>query len=181
MQSEVSLEKDLYTRAQVLLATENPSNKISAMMLLHELVYSIKSDGSEDQRLWKGHAAIALADLYLVGVEGSPYVKDDGIYSNTYVRPDFLKAYDLYRRALKYECYDGVTCIADIYFLLGDTTNAIQWYRAAVEYGFKGAENAQKVLDELISSGRINKDEVPNHVPKPQYSPSFVFYTPPKK
>lgn len=150
-------------------------------MLLHELVYSIKSDGSEDQRLWKGHAAIALADLYLVGVEGSPYVKDDGIYSNTFVDQDLLKAYDLYRRALKYECYDGVTCIADIYFLLGDMKNAIRWYRAVVEYGFKGAENAQKVLDELISSGRIKKDDVPKHVPKPQYSPSFVFHNPSKK
>lgn len=149
-------------------------------MLLHELVYSIKNDGSEDQRFWKGHAAIALADLYLVGVEGSPFVKDDGIYSNTYVRSDFLKAYELYRRALKYECYDGVTCIADIYFLLGDTTNAIQWYRAVVEYGFKGAENAQKVLDELISSGRIKKDEVPDHVSMPKYEPTFVFYNPSK-
>lgn len=147
------------------------------MMLLHELVYSIKSDGSEDQRFWKGQAAIALADLFLVGVEGAPYVKDDGLYGNTYVRPDFLKAYDLYRRALKYECYDGVTCIADLYFLLGDMTNAVQWYRAVVEYGFKGAENAQKVLDDLVSSGRIKRVDVPNHVPKPQYSPSFVFYT----
>ena len=174
-----SKEKELYTRAQVLLATDNPSNTIAAMMLLHELVYSIKSDGTEEQRFWKGHAAVALADLYLVGVESCEYVADDGqIYSDTFVCADLLKAYELYRRAIRYECYDGAANIAGIYFLLGDTTNAVKWYRAVIEYGFKGAENAQKILDEMINSGRINRNDIPNHVPMPRYSPSFEFSTP---
>ena len=172
-----SKEKELYTKAQVLLSTNNPSNTISAMMLLHELVYSIKSDGSAEQRFWKGNAAVALADLYINGVDECDYVADDGtVYANVFVNADLLKAYELYRRAIKYECYDGVVCIADIYYLLKETQNAVKWYCAAIEYGFKGAENAQKIIDEMVSCGKISKGEIPNHVPLPRYSPSFEFF-----
>ena len=171
-----SKEKELYTKAQVLLSIDNPSNTISAMMLLHELVYSIKSDGSDEQRFWKGHAAVALADLYINGVKECDYVADDGtVYAKISVNADLLKAYELYRRAIRYECYDGVVCIADIYYLLNDTSNAVKWYCAAIEYGFKGAENAREIIDEMVSSGKVSEAEIPNHVPMPQYSPSFEF------
>ncbi len=166
--------KDLYAQAAVLLSTGDPSNAITAANFLHSIVYS-KNDGSKDCSLWKGHAAIDLATLYLVGVESCDYVAEDGnIYADTYIEPDLLKAYDLCRRAIKHKCYDGVVIIAEIYLMLHDYYHAAQLYAAAVKFGYKGADDAKKILDKLVEDHKI--DEIPENCYEPTWDPVLEFH-----
>ena len=168
--------KETYLRATTLIATGNPTNIISAANLLHQIVYC-KGDGTPECSFWKGHACCDLADIYLVGVESEDYLGEDGgIYSDSYIEEDKLKSYDLYRRALKYGCHDGVRVIAEIYQLLGDNDNAAKMYAAVVKYGYKGAEDAAKILYEMIREGKIEK--IPVVLVEPGWNPVMEFRLP---
>lgn len=166
--------KDIYAQAALLLSTGNPADAITAANFLHSIVYS-KNDGSIDCSFWKGHAAIDLATLYLVGVESCDYVAADGeIYSDTYIEPDLLKAYDLCRRAMKHKCYDGVIIIAEIYLMLHDYCHAAQLYAATVKFGYKGKDDAKKILDKLVEDHKI--DKIPEYCHEPKWDPELEFY-----
>ena len=168
--------KDLYMKAAVLRSSEEPSNHITAAHLLHKIVYC-KPDGSEECSFWKGHAAIELAEIYLVGVESCDYVGEDGnIYADSYIEADLLKSYDLCRRALKHGCYDGVVIIAEIYWMLCDYTHAAALYASVIKFGYKGGDNAQKILDEMIAQGKIEK--IPEVLYEPCWDPVLEFWGP---
>lgn len=169
--------KYLYLKAQGLIYSGEPSNLIHSIMLLHNIIYSIKSDGSKELAFWKGHAAVDLGHIFLTGVDGCEYVDDDGhIYADCYVKADLLKAYDLFKRAMRYGCFDGVVVIAEIYMILGEYDNSAELYKAVIEYGYHGRENAKRALETMINMGRIN--EIPPHVPAPSSNPSFLFEMP---
>ena len=173
----MSKEKEIYIKAQVLLSTNNPSNTIGAIMLLHRIIYTIKGDGTEERAFWKGLAAVELGNIFLAGVNSCDYEGEDGyFYTNCYVKADLLKAYDLYHRAMKYGCFDGVKTIGEIYMLLGEYDNAAEMFQAVIEYGYKDAEDAKKALQVLLESGKI--DRAPTHVAAPTYEPSFSFIAP---
>gem|GEM_PF-3614458 len=165
-----------YVKAAALLSTGQPAGVIISVDILHRIVYS-KCDGSTESSFWKGHAAVDLANIYLVGVEGRDYVADDGkIYADTIIEADLLKAYDLCRRGIKHGCYDGVVIIAEIYYLLGDYSNAAKMYACAVKYNYKGNENAKKILCRMISEGKI--DSEPAVYQEPSWDPVFEYNSP---
>ena len=169
--------KELYMQASVLLGSKNPSNHIAAANILHRIVYA-KSDGTNECNFWKGYASIDLANIFLAGIESVDYYdeEDDKIYADCYIEADLLKAYDLYRRALMYGNHDGIVVIAEIYYMLGDYTNAAKMYASVIKFDYKGAENAKKILDEWLRKGKIKK--IPEVTMEPSWDPIFEFYCP---
>ena len=75
-----------------------------------------------------------------------------------------------------YGNYDGVVVIAEIYFMLGDYSNAAKMYASVIRFGYKGAENAKKILDKWIQEGKI--DEIPEVTLEPSWDPVFEFNCP---
>ena len=73
----VNTIKNLYIQAVYLISTDDPYKIVEAMKILHELVYEVKPI-SKEVIFWQSHAAVDLADLYLVGVEGKDYLAKDG-------------------------------------------------------------------------------------------------------
>lgn len=168
----VNTVKHLYMQAVHLISTDEPYLKVEAMKILHKLVYEVKPTSGE-VTFWQSHAAVELADMYLVGIEGNDYVEDDGIYVDIIVDADLMEAFSLYRSALIMGCTDGVNAMAEIYMMLGDYEHSAELYACSVKYGYKNASNARKVLEYMISSGKI--DSIPEVYREPDGKPRFEY------
>ena len=165
--------KNLYIQAVYLISTDDPYKIVQAMKILHELVYEEKPS-SKEVIFWQSHASVALADLYLVGVEGKDYLdEDDNICASTIVEADLMKAFSLYRRALIRGCTDGVNAMAEIYMMLGDYRHSAQLYASSVKYGYRHSSDAQRALDYMLSSGKI--DFIPEVYFEPDGKPSLDY------
>ena len=165
--------KRLYIQAVYLISTDDPYKIVQAMKILHELVYEVKPS-SKEVIFWQSHASVALADLYLVGVEGKDYLdEDDNICAYTIVEADLMKAFSLYRRALIRGCTDGVNAMAEIYMMLGDYKHSAELYASSVKYGYRNASDAQRALDYMLSSGKI--DVIPEVYCEPDGKPTLEY------
>ena len=165
--------KNLYIQAVYLISTDDPYKIVQAMKILHELVYEVKPS-SKEVIFWQSHAAVDLADLYLVGVEGKDYLdEDNNICADTFVEADLMKAFSLYRRALVRGCTDGVSAMAEIYMMLGDYRHSAQLYASSVKYGYRHSSDAQRALDYMLSSGKI--DYIPEVYFEPDGKPSLDY------
>lgn len=169
----VNTIKNLYIQAVYLISTDDPYKIVQAMKILHELVYEVKPS-SKEVIFWQSHAAVDLADLYLIGVEGKEYLdENDKICADTFVETDLMKAFSLYRRALVRGCTDGVNAMAEIYMMLGDYKHSAELYASSVKYGYRNASDAQRALDYMLSSGKI--DYIPEVYFEPDGKPSLDY------
>ncbi len=169
----VNTIKNLYIQAVYLISTDDPYKIVEAMKILHELVYEVKPS-SKEVIFWQSHAAVDLADLYLVGVEGKDYLdEEDKICADTIVEADLMKAFSLYRRALVRGCTDGVNAMAEIYMMLGDYKHSAELYASSVKYGYRNASDAQGALDYMLSSGKI--DVIPEVFCEPDGKPTLEY------
>lgn len=169
----VNTIKNLYIQAVYLISTDDPYKIVQAMNILHELVYEVKPS-SKEVIFWQSHAAVDLADLYLIGVEGKEYLdENDKICADTFVEADLMKAFFLYRRALVRGCTDGVNAMAEIYMMLGDYKHSAELYASSVKYGYRNASDAQRALDYMLSSGKI--DYIPEVYFEPDGKPSLDY------
>lgn len=165
--------KSRYMQAVYLISTDDPYMMVEAMKILHELVYEVKPT-SKEVVFWQSHAAVELADMYLVGIEGKDYLdEDNNICADTFVKADLMKAFSLYKRALARGCTDGVNAMAEIYMMLGDYRHSAELYASSVKYGYRHASDAQRALDYMLSSGKI--DFIPEVYCEPDGKPSFEY------
>ena len=169
----VNTIKNLYIQAVYLISTDDPYKIVQAMKILHELVYEVKPS-SKEVIFWQSHAAVDLADLYLVGVVGKDYLdENNNICADTFVEADLMKAFSLYKRALVMRCTDGVSAMAEIYMMLGDYMHSAELYASSVKYGYRNASDAQRALDYMLSSSKI--DVIPEVYCQPDGKPTLDY------
>lgn len=84
-----------------------------------------------------------------------------------------VKAFSLYRRALVRGCTDGVNAMAEIYMMLGDYKHSARLYASSVKYGYRNASDAQRALDYMLSSGKI--DVIPEVNCEPDGKPTLDY------
>lgn len=143
-------------KAMTLAASGDPQKILSAAEM-YKMLMSVRYDGTDECKFWKGQASMALGDLYVAGVSGPDTEKNGRIVAESYLDPDLLKALRYYRIAVRYGCYDGVVLIGDIYTALGDYYHASRIYAGVVRRGYAGKENAEHILDMWMSEGRIDR------------------------
>ncbi len=151
----MSKGEEIYKKAKELLEYDIPEDNVKAAQLLHNYLSSKDSDLDEDFR-WKGRCAFELGCVYYYGVDDNKLHKENGkFYSEVFVLEDQLLAYEYFKLAAKYHCYNGITFIASIYRRLLDYNNEAKMLAYIVKCHFLCVEDAQKRLYELIEEGHI--------------------------